>query len=334
MSGKAAHPEPALGGTAIKPPGWDRSGWEAFRYMLFDPQNGTILTRTPLSWLKIFVFYCIYYTALAAFWVACLQIFFLTISEREPRWTLKESLIGNNPGVGLRPGTSDEKIDSSLYIFNLKDTSADPTNPKGEGEKNADVARRMDLYMQKYENQTGLVDCSGGATDENAGRCIFPTTELGECAESPYGLMPSGGEMKPCFFLKLNKIFKFKPRAIKVDKLGDEFEDPLPEKVKKLIQNGGGDNVFMDCKGRFPADNEGANGRDIDLQYFPPSQAIPLKYFPYMNGDNYHSPMVAVRINNPPVGRMIHIECRAYYAGVVHNTKDKIGLTQFEVMVQ
>jgi len=334
MSGKDAHPEPALGGTAIKPPGWDRTGWEAFRYMLFDPSNGTILTRTPLSWIKIFVFYCIYYTALAAFWVACLQIFFITISEHEPRWTLKESLIGANPGVGLRPGTSDEKIDSSLYIFNLKDYSTDPTNPKGEGETNADVARRMDLYMQKYNDQSELVDCSGSVSPSDQGRCLFPVTELGECSAFPYGLMPSGGKVKPCFFLKLNKIYGFKPEPIDVTNLQEEFKEGLPNKVKDLINTHGGDNVYMDCKGRFPADNEGDDHQDIDLEYFPASQTIPLKYFPFMNGPNYHSPMVAVRINNPPTGRMIHIECRAYYHGVVHSTKDKIGLTQFEVMVQ
>ena len=50
-----------LGGTAIKPVGWDRTGWEAFQYMLWNPDTGEILTRTPLSWLKITVFYCIYY---------------------------------------------------------------------------------------------------------------------------------------------------------------------------------------------------------------------------------------------------------------------------------
>ena len=25
--------------------GWDRTGWEAFRYMIYDGENGTILTR-------------------------------------------------------------------------------------------------------------------------------------------------------------------------------------------------------------------------------------------------------------------------------------------------
>ena len=56
-----------LGAVAIKPPGWDRTGWEAFRYMIYDGENGTILTRflrkvqtkrditieNPLSWAKI-----------------------------------------------------------------------------------------------------------------------------------------------------------------------------------------------------------------------------------------------------------------------------------------
>ena len=35
-----------------------------------------LIFRTPLSWLKITVFYMIYYTFLACFWIACLVIFF------------------------------------------------------------------------------------------------------------------------------------------------------------------------------------------------------------------------------------------------------------------
>jgi hypothetical protein len=38
-------PKQALGGTAIKPVGWDRTGWEAFKYLLYDPSTGAILTR-------------------------------------------------------------------------------------------------------------------------------------------------------------------------------------------------------------------------------------------------------------------------------------------------
>ena len=38
--------------------------------------NTAWASRTPLSWLKITVFYLIYYTLLACFWIACLMIFF------------------------------------------------------------------------------------------------------------------------------------------------------------------------------------------------------------------------------------------------------------------
>ena len=89
-----------LGGTAIKPVGWDRTGWEAFRYMLWNPDTGEVLTRTPLSWFKITAFYCVYYSFLAAFWIGCMNIFFTTLPDPVdgPKWTQEGSLIGINPG--------------------------------------------------------------------------------------------------------------------------------------------------------------------------------------------------------------------------------------------
>jgi len=103
--GKGTGPAPeTLGGTAIKPEGWDRTGMEAFKYFLYNPKTGEILSRTPLSWFKITAFYIVYYSCLAGFWLACLNIFFLTLPENRegPKWSLKESLIGTKPGVGLK----------------------------------------------------------------------------------------------------------------------------------------------------------------------------------------------------------------------------------------
>ena len=34
------------------------------RYFLYNPETGEILSRTPISWAKIIIFYCIYYTCL------------------------------------------------------------------------------------------------------------------------------------------------------------------------------------------------------------------------------------------------------------------------------
>ena len=92
--------EDLLGAVAIKPPGWDRTGFEAFRYFLYDPDNGTVLSRTPKSWALITIFYTIYYSCLAAFWYVCLLIFFQTLPDAAlgPKWQQEGSLIGINPG--------------------------------------------------------------------------------------------------------------------------------------------------------------------------------------------------------------------------------------------
>jgi len=325
-----------LGGTAIKPKGWDRTGFEAFKYMLYNPDTGEVLTRTPLSWLKITVFYCIYYSCLAAFWIACLQIFFLTLHDDKPRWVLKESIIGDNPGVGLRPNTSDKRIDSSLYLFKLEDTKTTPTTEYGEGDLNVDFATRMQLFLNKYDNTDNLEECSGAFDENNRKNCIFAKSVLGDCAEYPYGMTPAGGKIQPCFFLKLNRIYGFDPKPIPAADLdSNDIYETMPQHLKERVRDGNGeDEVYINCEGRFPADSEGADHQDIGLKYFPDTQAISRKYFPFYNTPNYHSPLVAVQITNAPIGQLLHIECKAWYKDVLHNRKDKLGLTQFEVMVE
>lgn len=316
-----------LGGTAIKPVGWDRSGMEAFRYMMYNPDTGEVLSRTPMSWLKIIVFYCIYYSCLAAFWIGCLQVFFLTLPVDEPRWTLDGSIIGTNPGVGVKPSQADSRIDSSMFTLDIADTSKTPTNDVGEGEKNFDYAKRMEIFMTKNSNATGLSKCTG--TDYN-GACIFDTTTLGECEQSPYGFMPVDGNVQPCLFLKLNKIWAWEPKGVKVAELDDPKYADMTDTLKQKIKADGGDqasHVYMDCKGRFPADTQ-----DVTLTYYPENQGLPLRYFPFKGG-NYQSPMVAVKVAGTNLGQLLHIECRAWFDEVVHSSKDKLGLIQFEVYI-
>merc|ERR1712242_515647 len=131
-----------------------RTCWEAFGYFLYDPDNGTFLSRTPLSWLKITVFYTIYYSCLAAFWYVCLLIFFQTLPEEVngPKWKLDGSLIGVNPGVGIRPLNRDSRIDSNMFVLQYIDDNAVLTDKDGEGDLNIDYARRAQLFLDVYEN--------------------------------------------------------------------------------------------------------------------------------------------------------------------------------------
>ena len=73
------------------------------------------------------------------------------------RWLLSESIIGVNPGVGLRPKQTDKLIDSSIFIFDQSDVETAPTDDDGEGNLNADAVKRMENFMAKNSNTTNLV---------------------------------------------------------------------------------------------------------------------------------------------------------------------------------
>ena len=42
--------------------------------------------------------------------------------------------------------------------------------------------------------------------------------------------------------------------------------------------------------------------------------------------------VLQVRPRLEHVGQLIHLECRAWFDGVVHDTKDKLGLLQYELL--
>jgi len=333
----------ALGGTAIKPVGWDRTGFEAFKYMIWNPDTGEVLTRTPISWFKIIVFYCIYYACLTGFWLACMYVFFMTVPVDNPRWTLDESIIGSNPGVGIRPSNTEELVDSSMFVLKAGDSSRKPTPPgDGEGNKNIDYAIRMQNYLKKYDNIEGLKTCGQGTEGEFTDHrsCIFDLSVLGECAEFPYGYVAGGDSAElekskyaePCIFVKFNKIFDWVPRPINSDNitltLADPKYDSMSDNLKNIIVKTPDRNyIWIDCFGRYAADKEA-----FLLDYYPKNQGIPTKYFPF-SGGNYHAPLVAIKLreNKAAWGQLQHIECRAWFDGVEHSTRDKAGLVQFEV---
>jgi len=343
------HPETLLGGTAIKPVGWDRTGWEAVKYLIWNPETGQVLTRTPLSWLKIFIFYCIYYGCLAAFWAAMLHIFFITIPVENPRWMLEESIIGINPGLGVKPANQDRRIDSGMFILASDGpvaTDVTPTNTKkygqGEGDKNIDYSFRLTKFIEdgRYDNETGLNNNCAEDTYWNAAGdkkgdqpCVFPLTNIGDCTpENNYGYVKSPLP-EPCMVLKFNRIFDWEPKPILASDLGKDPYKHMPDNLKDTIKDKTKNNtnhVWVECHGRNPADQELLDGK---IKYYPENQGINFKYFPYKgNQMPYHTPLVFIQIKSTEemIGQLLHIQCKAWFKGVEHNKKDKIGLVQFE----
>lgn len=341
-------PQP-LGGTAIKPAGWDKTGWEAVKDILYDPTTGAVLTRTPFSWFKITIFYIIYYTFLTGFWIACLVIFFQTLPYPidGPRWTQDHGLIGANPGVGLRPRNTDARIDSQMFVLKDNDSSIYMSERKGEGDLNADYAERVNQFFKAYDKTPALPDTHPESNFKGYEKFDLKTLKF--CGKFPYGYVAQN--VTPCIYFKLNNIWGWQPKPIKcgnpkeiLEADGKPYDECPDSLVKHMTENAdaktaGENNIWIDCNGRNPADQEAiADG----IEYFPRSQAIPMSYFPYLGPHNfgnekigYHSPLVAAKITPSAKvkGQLIHIECRAYFRGVEHSKKHKMGLVQFEVQI-
>jgi len=307
-------PVDVLGGTAIKPV--ERHGFEAISWFLYDRNTGAIMGRTPMSWFLITVFYIIYYSCLAAFWLACLYIFFTTIDEKVPKWQM--DLITSSPAVGVRPAQSWELVDSSMIMF---------TQTKEDGEKEVagwgEWVDRSKDFLKLYDNQKGK-DCKDGS-DNTGEACKFKLSDLGPCAKGNLGY----DKGKPCVYLKLNKIYGLQHDYYdNVTTIADEVPATVSNVVKKLPENKRR-KVWIDCHGENPADREAIG----TMKYYPPTMGFDSKYFPYLNQQGYVSPVVAVQFMNAEAGQLIHIECRAYAGNIGYAKRDKLGRAHFELMI-
>jgi len=284
-----------LGGTAIRPK--ERHGWEAIKFLLYNPETGEVLTRTPKSWALITVFYIIYYTCLAGFWAAMLTIFLQTLPEgNRPKWLTSDSLIGRSPGLGLRPAQAAENVDSSMIIIN-----------KSVEDSWKGWADRSKEFLAKYDGSEHL-------------------SKLESCGTGNYGY----DEGKPCIFLKLNKIY-----GLQHDFFNDTADLPadMPQGLKDHIASKMPDanQVWVDCQPKNPADKEALAGK---ITYFPADRGFPERYFPFEGQEDYKSPLVAVQFEPQTAGQLIHIECRAWAKNIGYSRRDKIGIASLEIMLQ
>jgi len=308
-----------IGCTAIKPV--ERHGLEAVKWFLYDKDTGAIIGRTPKSWALITIFYIIYYSCLAAFWVLCLYIFFQFIDNDQPRWQQENSLIGRSPALGVRPGQDWDSIESSIILFNYERESDEVAVPGYGG-----WVKRADEFLKPYNNNSipNAKDCSRDAANFEEGEfCRFPIASIGNCAKGKHGFDSNS----PCLILKLNRIYGLEPEYYTAEDAAD-FPDDMPMTLQNKIKASGEKKVWVSCQGENPADKEGYES----FEYFPRDAAFPATYFPFLNQEDYQSPLVAVKLNNVNPGQLLHIECRAWAKNIKYNRRDRVGIVRFELI--
>ncbi|XP_017795224.1 PREDICTED: sodium/potassium-transporting ATPase subunit beta-2-like isoform X2 [Habropoda laboriosa] len=291
--------------------------WEGFRVFVWNSETGQFLGRTGASWAKILLFYVIFYAVLAGFFGAMLTVFYQTLDPNAPKWQLDASLIGSNPGLGFRPMPPSSNVESTLIWYKASD----------EGNF-LHWTRELDKFLEGnlFSNVQKRMICDYGKPPTAGKVCDVDMSKWGQCTkENKYGYNKSA----PCIFLKLNKIFGWKPEYYNDTKnLPSTMPSDLREHIKQEEHANRLDTVWISCAGENSADVENMGA----IQYIP-RRGFPGYYFPFTNTPGYLSPLVAVFFEKPKYGVLINIECKAWAHNIVHDRSDRRGSVHFELMV-
>ena len=239
-----------------------------------------------------------------------MTVFQQTIDERIPTLILSESVIGENPGLAIRPRPSKYKPYSSLIHFK--------SSSSGDWHH---LAEDLNNYLRPYQElesgagQHAQGDCNAYVGERDPSKfCPFELRVIpNECSESQNFSYHLG---KPCILVKLNRIYGWRPDPYMFRPKDYPIQAPFRE-----------GQIQITCEGQRPIDKENIGPVD----YYP--QGIETKYFPFTNQPGYQSPFVMVHFKNPRPGVLIFIECKAWVKNIVHDQSKSRGMVSFELLI-
>lgn len=233
------------------------NGLSNFGNFLYNRESGQVMGRSGESWLKIGVFYLIFYGFLAAFFSAMLTVFLSTLNDpgigadKGPKLT---QFLKNKPGLTfVAPGAivwADYGADNTTHWNRSKDALESYTQ---DLQKNL-----LSKYSGKAcEDGKGRIDANGGYID-----CTFDAKKhLGVCGDNTTAV--SKADNTVCIYVKINKVFKWIPTG-----------------------SAGGNYLKLKCGTPLP------NGVEL-----LPAGGFHLGSFPFLGEKNFELPVVALKIN-------------------------------------
>ncbi|KAF2369186.1 Sodium/potassium-transporting ATPase subunit beta [Trinorchestia longiramus] len=298
---------------------------ESFGKFLYNKDEGTVMGRTGSSWLKIGVFYMIFYSFLAGFFAVMMTIFYQTLDvNTTPTYTPGDgSSILAHPALGFRPLPRAENVESTLIWYKSRDDD--------------DVkhwTNSLDEFIKPYEGTQDisgqhLVECGDKNWPEKDEVCKFQDSWLtGNCHKAEqWGYKLNS----PCIILKLNKMIDWEPEVYTTkEELPEEMPQDLKDHIIKLTDESDGNMpkmIWISCEGENPADEE-----YVGPISYSPWRGFPAYYFPYRHTPGYLSPIVALEFTNLQPFVLINIECKAWAKNVRHDRSNRLGLVHFEIL--
>ncbi|XP_026160446.1 sodium/potassium-transporting ATPase subunit beta-1a [Mastacembelus armatus] len=279
-------------------------GWKKF---LWNSEKKEFLGRTGCSWLKIFLFYVIFYGCLAGIFIGTIQAMLLTLSNYKPTYQDRVA----PPGLSHTPRSDKSEISFS---------KSDPTTYQK-------YIKSIRIFLEHYDDarqtdETKFENCGEdpkpykdrgpleGEDHSQRKACRFYRSWLGKCSgEDPSFGFEAG---KPCLIVKLNRIVNFRPRP-------PSNNQSLPEALHTKAT----DNLIpIYCKNKKEEDE----GKIGEINYYGIGGGFPLQYYPYYGKllqPQYLQPLVAIQFSNLTTNHEIRIECKVYGANIDYSEKDR-----------
>lgn len=199
----------------LRPP--DKTLKEKFRDLFWDPKKKTCLTRTPINWLSITIYYFIFLTIVIFLFLLTLFIVYFLVNVDRPQYVLKDSPIGSTPVLSVFP------FDDEFSMIWL------------------DSNRPYKSYVEKINKN--LKDYNSTSSKS------FNISDLGDCGKSPFGY----DKKTPCIFFRMTRLLFWTPNPYRVD---DDLPKDVPSDVKKLIGNSTSPKIWVSCNGSTPKDRD------------------------------------------------------------------------------
>ncbi|KXJ26213.1 sodium/potassium-transporting ATPase subunit beta-1 [Exaiptasia diaphana] len=233
-----------------------------FGLFLYNKEKKEVMGRNASSWGKIMLFFFIFYLCLAAFFAAMLNAFLATMPERKEGPKLTQYLAGKSP----------------VRVLPYHKVTFDKDEPNTYDEEVKEINKALKPYIEQtgedkaYYEQTPCSFNSTKTVEKGEKQCYFDLSKLGPCYSTAKDFDYGYKAGKPCFFLKMNKVFNFVPE---------------PESGLSYLQ------VTCDKGTIYPKETPG----------------YPVSFFPYRAEEHWLSPLVALKVDD--MGSM-KIKCNVY----------------------
>ncbi|KAL7891215.1 hypothetical protein AOLI_G00006910 [Acnodon oligacanthus] len=279
-------------------------GWKRF---LWNSEKKEFLGRTGGSWLKIFIFYVIFYGCLAGIFIGTIQAMLLTLSNYKPTYQDRVA----PPGLSHTP-----RSDKAEISFSPRDVESYTGYVKTMERLLVPYSEEKQTDITKYEDCGETPDAykNRGELESDIGvrkACRFKKALLGACSgieDNTFGFKDG----KPCLIVKLNRIVNFRPRP-------PASNASLPAAAQGYLQP---NLIPIYCTNKKEEDA----GKIGEIKYFGLGNGFPLQYYPYYGKllhPQYLQPLVGIQFINVTLNEELRIECKVYGENIDYSEKDR-----------